>query len=162
MPEKNERYRRTQFLIARDFAKIFLPVALMLFIVTLAIHRKEAGYEKNIIKNHEKNKIILLSKMISHDFETVVSDLTILSECKLLREVIKNNSPASRRDLAELFLSFSKREKHYDQIRFIDHRGMEVVRVNYNSGNPVIVSDSKLQNKSHRYYFNDTFKLGYE
>ena len=52
------------------------------------------------------------------------------------------------------------RETHrYDQIRYLDASGQEVVRVDFNAGKPVIVSRAQLQNKSGRYYFSDTIKL---
>jgi signal transduction histidine kinase/CheY-like chemotaxis protein/PAS domain-containing protein len=36
---------------------------------------------------------------------------------------------------------------------------MEIVRVNFNMGNPVVVPDDKLQNKGKRYYFADAYQL---
>ena len=36
---------------------------------------------------------------------------------------------------------------------------MEIIRVNYNQGIPAVVPQDKLQNKKHRYYFKDVFKL---
>jgi len=36
---------------------------------------------------------------------------------------------------------------------------MEIVRVNYNNGNPAVVPYEKLQSKQNRYYFRDTFVL---
>ena len=36
---------------------------------------------------------------------------------------------------------------------------MEIVRVNYNNGQPTIISSEELQNKAHRYYFTETFSL---
>ncbi|WP_041603495.1 sensor domain-containing diguanylate cyclase [Thioflavicoccus mobilis] len=44
----------------------------------------------------------------------------------------------------------------YDQLRYIDAKGMEVVRVNFNDGDPVIAPDAELQDKRGRYYFTDT------
>jgi diguanylate cyclase (GGDEF)-like protein len=47
----------------------------------------------------------------------------------------------------------------YDQIRIIDINGNELVRVNYNNGSPAIVSDGDLQDKSGRYYFENSIIL---
>jgi hypothetical protein len=48
----------------------------------------------------------------------------------------------------------------YDQIRLLDERGMEVVRVDLIRETPVILPGERLQDKSERYYFRDSFKLG--
>ncbi len=48
----------------------------------------------------------------------------------------------------------------YDQIRYVDEAGWEVVRVNYGSGRPAAVSPEALQLKSNRYYFKETLALG--
>ena len=47
----------------------------------------------------------------------------------------------------------------YDQIRFIDADGMEVVRANFNDGNPALVPAHELQDKSSRYYFQQAMEL---
>jgi len=47
----------------------------------------------------------------------------------------------------------------YDQIRIIDLNGNEMVRVNYNNGSPAIVPEESLQDKSGRYYFENSIIL---
>ena len=41
----------------------------------------------------------------------------------------------------------------YDQIRFIDLEGNEVIRVNYETDGAILVDKDDLQNKKDRYYF---------
>jgi len=54
------------------------------------------------------------------------------------------------------FLSFSRQKKYYDQIKFLNKEGMEVVQVDYNNGKPSLKPQKLLQNKAHRYYFKDS------
>jgi PAS domain S-box-containing protein len=49
--------------------------------------------------------------------------------------------------------------KRYDQISYLDAKGHEVIRVNYNDGKPIVVPREQLQNKGKRYYFSDTVSL---
>lgn len=51
------------------------------------------------------------------------------------------------------WLLLSKLKGVYDQIRYIDENGLEVIRINYNNGIPTSTPVEKLQNKSDRYYF---------
>ena len=39
------------------------------------------------------------------------------------------------------YLELARRKMIYDQIRYLDHTGMEIVRVNYNNGNPKAIKD---------------------
>lgn len=61
--------------------------------------------------------------------------------------------------MAREYLAFSRQKRKYDQIRFIDDKGMEKVRINFNSGNPAILPESQLMPKGNRYYFKVTMAL---
>ncbi|MDM8532130.1 ATP-binding protein [Anaerolineales bacterium HSG25] len=69
---------------------------------------------------------------------------------------------ASKRDAAEEdFFVFAQARGIYDQIRFIDATGQEIIRINTDpiTGQVNTVSADQLQNKANRYYFSDTAKL---
>jgi signal transduction histidine kinase len=73
--------------------------------------------------------------------------------------MFESDDPEVRHMLARQFLVFSTQKGKYDQIRVLDHTGMEIVRVNYNKGAPAMVREDQLQNKAHRYYFEKTWAL---
>jgi len=58
------------------------------------------------------------------------------------------------------WIAFADSQKIYDQIRFIDVNGNEVIRVNYNADGSYAVSADQLQNKADRYYFSDSIGIG--
>jgi len=65
-----------------------------------------------------------------------------------------------RTQLAEDFRIFARTHPTYYQIRYLDVNGDEVVRVNQPLGQaPYIVPDTALQNKAHRYYFQEAARL---
>ena len=118
--------------------------------------------EANLVEVREAHSVEVQIEAIISDLSSVVSDLLVLSEQHELQRVLQGDEEERRtelRDLSNNFLSFSLRKGVYDQIRFLDETGMEVVRVNYNDGNPVIVPEEQLQSKAKRYYFEDTFLL---
>jgi diguanylate cyclase (GGDEF)-like protein/PAS domain S-box-containing protein len=49
-----------------------------------------------------------------------------------------------------------KNNNSYFQLRFLDKNGIEKIRIDRNNKRVFIVEDSKLQDKSNRYYFKDT------
>lgn len=111
------------------------------------------------LKSHESHTIELQSRTIGHEFTSIVSDLLFLTEQNELTAFLRSKSPATITDIEQEYLGFADRKKVYDQIRYLNETGMEVVRVNYNQGQPVAVSQASLQDKSRRYYFSDAFRL---
>ena len=125
----------------------------------MLVYYTEVNSDRSINEAREANVVSLLMQVITSDFKSVVSDLMILSEKNELRTMLESGEVAHRRALAEEFLSYSKRKGLYDQIRFLDETGMEVVRINFNNGKPASVRENKLQSKGKRYYFKDAFQL---
>jgi len=137
-----------------------LPVfgLLTLFVATLSYLESDA--EKKLIKYRENNKISLTKKVADVDIKDIAADLKVLAHSTGLRDLLKSpdNYKVKKRS-EEFFLSFCKNKNIYDQIRFINEKGMEVVRVNFNKGTPAVIPQHMLQNKADRYYFKDTIKL---
>jgi len=145
--------------IIKLFMIIFLPLTVSMSSIAVSIYYVEVNNRRSIIGTNEAHHIHMLPKSIISDFESVVSDLMILSEQHELQRMLENVEGDHRNDLADTFLTFSKRKRLYDQIRFLDETGMEVVRINFNSGNPYIVPEDQLQFKGDRYYFENAIRL---
>ena len=147
----------------RGFLIIFLPLLVLLSAVLAVFYYTEVRTETNVIKTREVRNVDLGMATIVGNLDSTVSDLMILSEQRELRGILEGDGAdyeRELRDVASNFLSFSKRKGIYDQIHFLDETGMEVVRVNYNDGDPLIVPEAQLQSKAKRYYFEETFLLG--
>jgi diguanylate cyclase (GGDEF)-like protein len=112
------------------------------------------------IKLEEQVNLKLQLALISNKFDTITSDLLFLSKQNELLRLINFNETNYKKWISKEYLELSRRKKVYDQIRYLDKTGMEIVRVNYNNGTPEIVKKSDLQFKGNRYYFKDTFVLG--
>ena len=120
-------------------------------------------------EKEETVKIAAISQGILNYLAGLEQDVVYLSQSQALAQYL--NSKASGvsqietnqklRALEKDFLAFSQASKGiYDQIRFLDADGQEIVRVNSDAdGNSVVVPQEQLQNKAGRYYFDDTIKL---
>ena len=71
----------------------------------------------------------------------------------------EKENETDRKEIEAEFLEFSKTSEKYDQIRYIDKSGMELIRVDYFDGNSAIIPEEKLQDKSGRYYFKESIVL---
>ncbi|AGA91404.1 diguanylate cyclase (GGDEF) domain-containing protein [Thioflavicoccus mobilis 8321] len=63
--------------------------------------------------------------------------------------------------IAREYLNVARYARTYDDLHFIDAQGKELVRVNFNDGDPSVVPEAELQDKSGRPYFADTMAHGY-
>ena len=141
----------------RIFFAIFIPCALILGYILFMFYQNELKAEKKFIEDRMIQTIDIQKSIIVRDFDSILSDILYLAETHELQGLLEG---ANDKDLvAADYSSFAKRRTIYDQIRFLDQSGMEIVRVNYRKVWPYIVPDDKLQDKSNRYYFKDTIKL---
>jgi diguanylate cyclase (GGDEF)-like protein/PAS domain S-box-containing protein len=97
--------------------------------------------------------------VVYDDFIDATADLRALATSSAVQNMLESGGIKAKGDVARDFLAFAASKQKYDQIRYIDSQGMEVIRVNYNDGRPVVVPAEKLQSKADRYYFQDTILL---
>ena len=171
--------------ILRIWAIVFLLFLLMPPLLTGVIIIKGTNeiIEKSVITT-QYAYIYILKHHIESFLTTVADDLLFLAQSPPLQaylalrnqEVSSTTSSESvvltiphlektkqlRRVLAEEFLLFSRHRTIYDQVRYLDETGQEMVRINVNKAVSKIVADEDLQNKSDRYYFKETMPLSSE
>ncbi|MBW7988755.1 MAG: PAS domain-containing protein [Planctomycetes bacterium] len=144
--------------VAKRAFVIFLPLALLLGGVLGVFYSTNVKAERRITEAAESQLAELQRQTVARNFHSIVSDVMILSQQNELEEVFDGHQEA-KDDLSNEFLAFSKTKRSYDQLRYLDETGMEIVRINFNEGKPGRVPEEKLQSKGKRYYFTDAFAL---
>jgi hypothetical protein len=96
---------------------------------------------------------------VSFEFATVSESIVDIRNSQNFRDYISNRDLSAKQDFQKELLESMSTHRNYDQIRYLDKRGMEIIRVGReeDTNEPVIVD--KKQDKSSRYYFLDTMKL---
>ncbi len=145
--------------LVAPFLLISLPLAALLAASTAFVYFTEAAGEKELIAASEAAYVDLIGAALGRDFEHVMADLAYLAEMRELQTYLDSDDPASLETLAENYAAFAMRKGVYDQIRFLDASGMEVVRINRRDGQPLIQEAGKVQNKADRYYVSNTLTL---
>jgi len=145
--------------LAREFAVVFLPFALLLAVGLVVFYLLDLGSERRIQTAREKQAVQQARGQLTQDLDVVAADLFILAGSRQLRQAIERGTPAARRHLAEEFARFAEHRRVYDQLRYIDADGREVVRVNYTAKGAEVVAESRLQDKSRRYYVRQAMGL---
>ncbi|MDZ7964061.1 MAG: ATP-binding protein [Nostoc sp. DedSLP03] len=144
--------------LIKNFLTVFLPLSALVGVVIGTIYYQQVQTEQVLLKTNELRKVDLQTKVISGDFNSVVSDLMVISKQNELERIL-DGVDGQQQALSQEFLLYSGYKKLYDQIRFLDRSGKEIVRVNFNQGEPGIVPEEKLQVQAKRYWFNDTLRL---
>lgn len=143
--------------------KRFLAYFSVLLVLTLLIASgfiyRENKFDTEMLLANERQTVEMLRRISLDNIKTIVADLMFLSSLPELHQVMNSYDQESRAKLAQVFLDFHRTHSIYDQVRFLDKTGIEVVRTNAGPNQPFIVSEEELQNKAQRYYFADIIEL---
>ncbi len=149
---------RLTFLI--KFLSISAIAGLLLIVPILLLFRAETKHRLEKIQVHERVHLDVYQILIKTQLSRIASDLQWLSQQNELHQWLESGDRRWLQGVASEYLALSSSRAIYDQIRFLDQEGLEVVRVNYRGGRPEIVAEAALQDKGGRYYFEDTWRLG--
>ena len=140
------------------FLIIFLPTICLAGALLLFAFTKEKNHHITISATEAVSFLKAEQELVSDIIHSITTDLLTLAGSHEVTMTIKNNTV--RNDLLHDLLLFSQQKRIYDQIRYLDETGQEIIRINFNNGESAIVPEENLQNKAARYYFRDTIRLG--
>lgn len=116
--------------------------------------------QKSNIKVQQKALLEGKKQFIESVMGTVVKETALLTDLleqhKIYELTNQHGIPVDQRHFdkfANTLMIVSQKKEIYDQIRYLDLNGNEVVRINFNNGRAMVVPQEQLQNKEHRYYF---------
>ena len=138
--------------LGRSFIGVYLALSLLLCAVFAIHYYAEYRAERTRREISESVHVELARAALASDIAAVVTDLMFLARHLESLSFDPVAAQARRRYLAEVFSTFAQEKGLYDQVRFIDRYGREVVRINYAEGRPELVQGEALQDKSARYY----------
>lgn len=139
--------------ILKEFLKRFLPVALLAVTVAFLLNDYQGDVLKREVAIKEESLVLLQKEIAETTLSTLLSDVFFLTQLTKLHLKEHSDKRAFLRELADEFKSLSESRDVYDQVRYIDRSGMELVRINLTPEGALIVPEEKLQNKGNRYYF---------
>jgi len=145
-----------------QFLKVFIPISLVLVLSVAGLIKLEEKILQEKISHQEKALVsremaVFTASLNAHIYDTIFLSklvenymLDYKTEKALLDRVSRN------------FLSFSKTNNLYDQVRYLDSNGMERVRINFTLKGYKTVPESHLQYKNDRKYFINGMNPEYE
>ncbi|MFW5498830.1 MULTISPECIES: response regulator [unclassified Maridesulfovibrio] len=154
--------KKTQFLFPidlRSFLAITILFSGLLFWGLLVLYQQEVSSVTQTRRAEEKMHNEIVSRTAGLDLKDVFIELRIFANYVESKQFLLSRTQENRKQLETEILNLCKASKKFDQARLLDNNGMELVRINYNNGNPVVVPQSQLQDKSNRYYFKESLNL---
>lgn len=142
-----------------EFLTFFTPITLCVLIGFYALQWNEHSQYMEVKKTEEHEHVNLIRSSIYRDLESLSYDALVLADSEALLTYLNKNSPENHQKLVDRLVTFSNDRLIFDQIRFLDETGMEVVRVNLLDDDVVAVPVAKLQDKGGRYYFKESIVL---
>jgi PAS domain S-box-containing protein len=144
-------------LLLKYFLAIFVTGLCFLCTLWFFYNKYELNHEKQRIARQAASYLAINQQKLNDTFRLITKDLLTLARTH--EHKLTGNDASQNKDLLHDFLAYSNGNKIYDQIRYIDETGQELIRINYNQGKPAVVPKEQLQNKANRYYFTDTISL---
>jgi len=141
------------------FAALFLPAAAALMALVYLVYRLESAAALSALRANARHAVELQGRVTEARLSSVISDLLVLASHHELRLLMERMSDGHLEALGEEFRIFSATKRSYDQVRYLDASGQEIVRVNRTATGAATVPRDQLQDKSDRYYFVDALPL---
>lgn len=144
----------------QTFLIYFISSSLLVGFICLVVWFAYVDSLRKEAKKEELATLKVTRTLMTRDVGLVISDLNILKNNDHLENFLTSGESGERIKFMDGMVVMAEAKQMYDQIRILDLTGMEVCRVNYQSGKGTIVPDDQLQNKGGRYYFKETIGLG--
>lgn len=137
---------------------IFILLITSLVLAFAVYKQKDIVNDKNYLEQSQAALVKIARDLTINELEQIVTDIKYLNASPLFLEYV--NKAKQKNSVENEWRVFSDSKKKYDQLRYLDDQGNELLRINFNNGRPEIVAENRLQNKRDRYYFTETIKLG--
>jgi diguanylate cyclase (GGDEF)-like protein/PAS domain S-box-containing protein len=145
--------------LLRHFLAAFVPFSLSLAAFLFAYTWLEKNQTLESVSKSEAIRIEAARNASQATLNEAVADISMLGREAALRYWADRPDIGTLGDLTNQLLLMSRTKRIYDQIRLLSKDGQEIVRVNFNNGQPYSVPWGELQNKADRYYFKESVGL---
>ena len=114
------------------------------------LYDREAGQIAGRQQDLEGVRVNLLAQLLRSELRPAVFDVGTLATGDAFRNYLETGQPAALQSAVQRAVFFSHTKPLYDEVRYIDQNGQEIIRIN--QGGQVVPS-TRLQNKSGSEFF---------
>ena len=136
---------------------MLLASSLLLALLS-GIFIQERSKEWRLRAEQSAYRLTLAREIVARDLDRVRADLHFVAALPEVRNASENDD-AALDAVTKVFKDFVTSQRTYTQVRLINRKGMEIVRVEWDGKSAIVVRQQDLQDKSDRYYVADSLDL---
>src|SRR5882757_341803 len=114
------------------------------------LYWREASQSEKTLREREAARMGLFNQIWRRNFKDSADDLRVLASGDGLRSFLASGQQSDLDRVIQRAVFFSHQAPDYDELRYIDENGKEVMRVNQDGA---VVAPGQLQNKAERPFF---------
>ncbi len=135
-----------------SLSTILIPLIACLAIgsICFGLYQREADQIKKGVLDRESRRTEIFTHFFEQDIRSVLKDLQQLVDGDGLQSYLQTGKQEDLNRALHRAWFFSHQNTDYDQIRYIDTTGKEIIRINWDGE---VVPPDELQNKADRPYF---------
>ncbi|WP_165313605.1 diguanylate cyclase [Vibrio ziniensis] len=141
---------------------IFILISFGVLIVVTEFLTREVilfGQTETIALTNAKQKTKEREDFLARFFDDSQNTIHSIRASESFNQFL-NNPTSSKKSFEQLALTIAESQHDIMKIRYIDNKGMEVIRIDRDTlgDSAKIVEEGKLQNKAHRYFYYDSIE----
>ncbi|MCB1800822.1 MAG: EAL domain-containing protein [Gammaproteobacteria bacterium] len=147
--------------VVEAFASLKAALGLWLFAllcivgITIFLYQRAADQQVLAMQARNASDVEALATRVSTELDGLMADIRVLARHPALRAFAREPTAENLLALQEVLYFFAASKRFYHQVRYLDTKGQELVRVDTDNDHPTVVARAQLQNKSSRYYVRD-------
>lgn len=141
------------------WGRLFLPLAAVMVAVFYGYGRLEADRELEMLVVREQTALGLAAERLAQTLEDTVADARLIADTPAVRDFLRAPDAEHQERVEQLFASFIRAKSHNSQLRLLDAKGFEMVRVYRATEGARAAPAVELQDNGARDYFSETCTL---
>jgi diguanylate cyclase (GGDEF)-like protein/PAS domain S-box-containing protein len=141
------------------FLRLFLPFALALAAGLAVFYRLDRALVRAQVLANEDKAVQIARGALAAELRQATGDLALMAGSEWLERFLAGGREADRRALTEEMRRLMRQRECFAQIRYLDDIGDERVKVLSDAEGVHVLPPQALQNKSHRYYYEQAITL---
>ena len=140
-------------------ALIFIPLAAVAVLVPYLLYSGQVSALRSIAEATEYRIVDIARQRATLPIGTAMADASYLAEQAALSAYLVEGDMGALGKLQAEYLAFARNRQTFDELRFLNLGGQEIVRVNRKGTTVELAPPNELHNLSNQYFVAETLKL---
>jgi diguanylate cyclase (GGDEF)-like protein/PAS domain S-box-containing protein len=139
------KYPTKSWAFLRWFLTLFVPLFALAGGIVALFYFTDIRNVRFTFESDESRHLERQKRKIEGELKSIVSDLMVFSDDPRAKLALERGDADQLKMITDDLLAFLGRRERYDQVRLINHEGMEVSKIVYTDGKPLIVARDLLK-----------------